>query len=218
MTHAIELDVSLLGAARAFDRLAAALTAAGDSLRASEVAETPPVHLPASPKPVAVDEPDPAQIFGAAAQTVEIPPPPAADLPPPPAPGAALELDAKGHAWDERIHASSRAKIADGTWRQKRGVNAGLLAQVEAARASGTPTPAAPVQAPPIPPPPAVATPAVGAMTFGQVVGKVQAAITAGTVMQADVDANAKLLGLPAFPALSKRPDLFEAFLAALGA
>lgn len=34
-----------------------------------------------------------------------------------------IDLDAAGLPWDDRIHSGSRAKNADGTWRQKRGVN-----------------------------------------------------------------------------------------------
>lgn len=45
---------------------------------------------------------------------------------------APSNLDAKGRSWDERIHASSKAKNADGTWRAKRGVAAELVAEVEA--------------------------------------------------------------------------------------
>lgn len=92
-----------------------------------------------------------------------IPPPPSdfrsipADLPahmrsinqfPPPAVAAINEygngLDKNGLPWDERIHASSKAKVADGTWRQKRGVDTGLVATVEAELKAlmGLPSPA----------------------------------------------------------------------------
>lgn len=37
------------------------------------------------------------------------------------------ELDASGMPWDERIHASTKAKKDDGTWRMKRGVDAKLV-------------------------------------------------------------------------------------------
>lgn len=48
---------------------------------------------------------------------------------PTPAPGG---VDAEGYPWDERIHASSRATVADGTWRKKRGVDEALVAEVRA--------------------------------------------------------------------------------------
>ena len=61
----------------------------------------------------------------------------------PQAPG--IEVDAKGMPWDHRIHASSRAKVADGTWRQRRNLDNALLAQVEQElkQVMGLPAPAA---------------------------------------------------------------------------
>lgn len=44
----------------------------------------------------------------------------------------APDFDSAGMPWDERIHASSRATVADGTWRKKRGVSDELVAEVEA--------------------------------------------------------------------------------------
>ena len=41
--------------------------------------------------------------------------------PPPPPPPTGVELDSAGQPWDEKLHASSKAKVADGTWRKKRG-------------------------------------------------------------------------------------------------
>lgn len=41
-------------------------------------------------------------------------------------------VDAEGYPWDERIHAGSRATVADGTWRKKRGVDEALVAEVRA--------------------------------------------------------------------------------------
>lgn len=72
-----------------------------------------------------------------------VPSPPAVAAPPvPPAPSApasperpapAGELDKNGLPWDERIHASTKAKNADGSWRQRRSLNDdALLKRVEA--------------------------------------------------------------------------------------
>lgn len=56
--------------------------------------------------------------------------------PPPPAglmtPAPAVDLDSKGLPWDERIHASTKSKIASGEWKAKRGADAALIATVEA--------------------------------------------------------------------------------------
>lgn len=45
---------------------------------------------------------------------------------------SAPDMDGSGLRWDERIHSSNHARNADGTWRKRRGVDAGLVAQVEA--------------------------------------------------------------------------------------
>lgn len=86
-------------------------------------------------------EEDIKRAFGYAVEDTEIP------APPPPATVMATHIalvdesrpgvepptrDKNGLPWDERIHASSRALVADGSWRAKRGVDAGLVAQVEA--------------------------------------------------------------------------------------
>ena len=89
------------------------------------------------------------------------------------APPAAV--DSAGFPWDERIHASSKATISDGTWRQKRGVDAGVLAAVTAELiakhgiAVRTPAPApavAPI--PPVVPNSAFAAGALAAAEAGQ--------------------------------------------------
>jgi hypothetical protein len=84
--------------------------------------------------------------------------------PPTPAPvlnSTSPDLDKRGIKWDERIHASSQALMKNGEWRNKRGVNKDLLAQVEAELIGGAV--AASVAAEPIPAPPAptVATPPI---------------------------------------------------------
>lgn len=57
-------------------------------------------------------------------------------------------VDSEGYPWDERIHASSRNTVADGTWRKKRGVDDALVASVRAEwDAKLRPAPAAPTEA-----------------------------------------------------------------------
>ena len=55
---------------------------------------------------------------------------------PPPLPPAAhppgIDVDAAGMPWDGRIHSASKAKVADGTWRQKRNLDPALLSSVTA--------------------------------------------------------------------------------------
>lgn len=70
------------------------------------------------------------------------------DLPQAPTP-ANPNLDANGLPWDKRIHSSSRAKVADGTWRYARNLDKALIATVEAelraVQAIPVPEPVAPV-------------------------------------------------------------------------
>lgn len=57
-------------------------------------------------------------------------------------------VDSEGYPWDERVHASSRNTVADGTWRKKRGVDDALVASVRAEwDAKLRPAPAAPTEA-----------------------------------------------------------------------
>lgn len=49
-------------------------------------------------------------------------------------------LDVRGLPWDERIHASTKAKLASGAWRSRRGVSDELVKQVEA-ELRGSPAP-----------------------------------------------------------------------------
>ena len=84
---------------------------------------------------------------------------------------SSLELDNQGIPHDIRIHASSKAKVATGSWRSKRGVDKDLLAQVVAelkAAYSGSPVVEAPaplVTQPAEPIVPVVAPPVVEAPT-----------------------------------------------------
>jgi hypothetical protein len=54
-----------------------------------------------------------------------------------------VELDKNGLPWDERIHAGTKSKKADGSWKAKRGVDKDFVAQVEAElrAAMAVPTP-----------------------------------------------------------------------------
>ena len=49
-------------------------------------------------------------------------------------------LDSSGIMWDARIHASTRTKVSDGTWKMKRGVEPEIVAQVMA-ELKGAPAP-----------------------------------------------------------------------------
>lgn len=71
-------------------------------------------------------------------------------------------LDSKGLPWDDRIHASSRVKVADGTWRRKRGVDDATAAVIEAELKGIMPVVAEKISY--IVPPPPVAEPVIAAV------------------------------------------------------
>jgi hypothetical protein len=141
-------------------------------------------------------------------------------------PVGAVDLDKHGLPWDGRIHAESKAKITDGTWRKKRGADLALIATVEAelrqvmgaAPAPVAPPPPAPVAPPPpapvAPPPPAPVAPPVGEVPqdaraqFVGLVGRASAAIQAGKVTQAEITQCCAAAGVPALPLLANRLDL----------
>ena len=77
-------------------------------------------------------------------------------------PGEGVELDKNGIPWDERIHAGTKRKNADGTWSLKKGVDKDLAAQIiaeyQAAAPAAPSAPAAPAK-PGVPAAPSVSTP-----------------------------------------------------------
>lgn len=114
-----------------------------------------PLALAAQP----VATPSPAALVFGGASAPAVPPvpslpsaataPTAAPVPPtppaPPAPGSAgPQVDSRGLPWDGRIHASTKAFLKDGTWRQKRDTDPALVTQVEAElrQVMGLPAPA----------------------------------------------------------------------------
>lgn len=153
----------------------------------------------------------------------------------PAAPGVA-DRDAAGLPWDARIHASSKAKIADGTWRKKKNLDPAVFASVEAElrqlmSASVPAAPAAPVApvATPVPPvslPPVamVNTAPAGSMSsiaatveanmrqqYVALVGRASAAAQAGKISADEITAVCKEFGIAALPLLSSRLDLVDA-------
>lgn len=85
------------------------------------------------------------------------------DTAPPPLPSA--EFDSNGIQWDERIHASTRAKTTKLAWKYRRGVPEAQRLAIEMTLprvqvAAPTPPPPPPSQPMPIPPPPPAVAPA----------------------------------------------------------
>jgi hypothetical protein len=183
---------------------------------------------------------DPAAAFGS-------PTTPAAD-PAGDDDGDAVELapgerDANGLPWDERIHAGTKSKNADGSWRNRRNVpeaeyNA-IVAELKAGNApaaavppavhaatesagaavtTAVETPPAAIVPPPppaaiVPPPPAGDAPAALANPFVQLVKDVNARSITYDVL----NPIAVSVGVSKFTDLAKRPDLIPGMRALLG-
>jgi len=112
-------------------------------------------------------------------------------------------LDSDGLPWDARIHSSSRAKIANGMWKLRRGLDPAIVATVTAelkgaiaapAPSAALPAPAAATMLPPPPPP----------VTFPALIQK----ITSRGVSVATATAAVNKVGLASFNLLAVRPDL----------
>ena len=172
----------------------------------------PPATFPTPPAP-AIPAPPTALVAAA---------PSAPAVPSTPAPG--VDVDKHGLPWDSRIHAESKAKIADGSWRRKRGVDEALVVTVEAElRGLAAPvgfaqvaavTPAQ-VFAPPAAPAAAVtpaqvfappAAPSAGPATFDQLMPKVTAAVTAGILPPAEIRVACESVGVASIVDLQANP------------
>jgi hypothetical protein len=196
-----------------------------------------PLAPSGAPSPAAVE----ASASAPAAAPVSIPPPPsvARSVPSPPpaaATPAPVDVDKNGLPWDERIHASSRAKIADGTWRMKRGVQEHVVTEVEAqlrgqshgsaaldadalklAAMGADPGPSLP--AVPTPPAPAPLPPGPPELTFGIVASRIGKAVTAGTLSGNVLSVKLAQLGFPdGLHTVNARPDMWAKVLDTLGA
>jgi hypothetical protein len=196
-----------------------------------------PVPPPASP-PVATPAPTPGTVSAPAASTGTVP---------------GVELDAEGIPWDASIHASTKVKIANGTWKVKRGTGEAYLlerkallkAAVSVGNAAPAGAPATPSANASAPPPPGAGAPgnapapAAGAttttqspattpntagsspVTLAQVMPRVTAAISSGTLT---VDSAAAIVlelsegKINNVAMLAVAPALLPAFVARLDA
>lgn len=95
---------------------------------APSIAVVPAPTIAPVAAPVSLAPPPAPSPLVPAAPTASAPPPPVGLTPP----ALVVELDKNGLPWDARIHASTKSKIADGSWKMKRGVEAATLQQVEA--------------------------------------------------------------------------------------
>jgi len=218
--------------------------------------------IPVTPEGVIVPTPDTGAVIvpGVSPETVASPTvnpvPPAPVIPVPPAeptvagPDAAtvfgsvpqpptVDLDSRGLPWDGRIHASSRAKIADGSWRNRKCPAeyqkpqwdeqiAQIEGELRAAMAVPGPIPPcdgltgsqATVTTGPVPPalvanstiPPPAAGPVSPPKTFAEL----NVAITSNAIDRDRVTQAVQAVGLQAYPLLAARPDLIPQVAAIL--
>lgn len=133
------------------------------------------------------------------------------------------DLDSSGLAWDERIHSTGKTQNNNGTWKLRRGVDKQLVEQVKAEGAAGVVPAVTEAPAPTTPDAAAVfgGAPApvaeAAALDWPAVCARVSPAMTAGTH---NVAAEAAFLmehGVAEVHLLANRPDLFGAYLTAVG-
>lgn len=140
-------------------------------------------------------------------------------VPAPPGPAVDAQLDTRGYPWDGRIHASNRATKIDGSWKNKRGVDANLIVQCEAQNKPGNVVTTIPTivtsatvpavvpaitaaPAPPAPPAPLVAGPSAPLVTasapidFRGLMQKIQTATAAGKLSTDQVNGALAGVGL----------------------
>ena len=179
---------------------------------------------------VQIEPDDPAAAFGdaqapvaeAGPKIVVPPPPPPAAVDPREVPArATTEVDKSGLPWDGRIHASTKAKNADNSWRYKRGLDAAVLAQVERELKALMAIPAAGPQLVPAPPAPAAAVPPPPGgpdpiAAFIGLMGRASAAMQAKKITQEEIQNCCKSIdpNLVALPLLASRTDLVPAVAA----
>ncbi len=172
-----------------------------------------------------------------AAPTAGVPPVPPAPILPTAAiglPGAPV-LDSKGLPWDGRIHGATQTKNADGSWRQKRGLNdEAMKNRVEAELRAGQAArllvaPAAPVSAPvppaitaqsPVASPAPVSPPTepVAGETAGQLMARLAPILQSNPAAAPKVAQALGMFGLTGIGQILNAPELIGPFAAAFDA
>jgi len=164
--------------------------------------------------------------------------------PPPPTPRPAFpantaapqspnlaEVDSKGIPWDARIHSSSKAKVADGSWKYRRGVSDEEVKRVEKELRGDSMDAAALFTAPAAtevkaggavsgiaPPPPLGVSEPDLRKEFAQLMIRVAQAKGAGKITAEEVTAALADHAVPSLPMLSTKLDLVPSVAAAIDA
>jgi hypothetical protein len=196
-------------------------------------------ELSTVPKAPAVDS-QAAAVFGG---VPPVPVAPVGQIPVPPGTLGDVVRDSAGVPWDARIHAATKTKKQDDTWKVKKGLDPAVLAQVLAEIGSVKAADAAPLVPavpaastpatliPPVPGVPSVAilpvapstaSPTPAPVTFRGVMAKMNAGVAAGKFAKGDVDAMLTSLGIApdaiaklVLPAESTNLQAFDALLTA---
>lgn len=140
------------------------------------------------------------------------------------------EVDSKGMPWDARIHSSSKAKVADGSWKYKRGVSEEEVKLVEAelhnptleelfTAPGGIPSmqgAGTGVTGIVLPPPSVAAGEPDLRKEFAQLMIRVAQAKGAGKITAEEVTAALAAHAVPSLPMLSTKLDLVPSVAAAI--
>lgn len=129
--------------------------------------------------------------------------------------------DTRGFKWDARIHARTKSKNADGTWRYQRGMQQDKINKIEAEILQIKSTPPA-VFVPPAPPAPPAAPVArsepVAAPVddFPALMSLITSSISLKKLKRDDVNAILQGFGIPSLPVAASRPDLIPKIIQAI--
>ena len=124
--------------------------------------------------------------------------------------------DSRGFKWDSRIHARTKSKNVDGTWRYQRGMQQEKINKIEAEATQIKLTPPA-VFVPPAPPAPPIAAPStVSNDDFPALMSLITGAISLKKLKRDDVNAILQGFGIPSLPVAASRPDLIPKIIQAI--
>lgn len=204
-----------LDPATVFGAVAASVPASPPSAPSTAVAAVPPT-APVGPPATSVTPPA-APLLPAPPTAPAAAAPSAPVVPASPAP----VVDSRGWSWDARIHSANKSLNADGTWRQKRGLNDEMLknrVEAELRQAAGAGAalavpPAAPPAVPGVPPAPAAPAvpPAPGVETFATLMVRLSGPMVAGKLSPEKITELLLPVGLSSLGQLGARPDLVPA-------
>ena len=121
-----------------------------------------------------------------------------------PVPG--VELDERGIPWDSRIHARTKTKIANGTWKRKRGVTDVEYEKVvaELVQTMALPSPKTPEMSP---------VPASKSATYEDLMAFATAAISREEINHHEIASICQNYGIASLPLCGTRPDMIPSIL-----